>query len=185
VPEIRPADDAYYETRIPLMSQGDIFNDVPLAYPVPTEIVEAETSGGVRHFLAGPLEIGRAMLITPTCSMRAQRDPGKYAHPVRTLVPLLPTEFLIEQGLLDASKLGLARKYDGLINYMYVPPHERSGQPESMALLYMPVTLHHDMIDGQRATQLAVEGARQLHRKLVWFFTSWLEPRATFEPALD
>jgi hypothetical protein len=91
VPEIRPADAAYYETRIPLLSQGDIFRDVPLAYPVPGQIVEAETtSGGVRHFLAGPLEIGTAMLITPTCSMRAQREPGKYAHPVRTLVPIMP-----------------------------------------------------------------------------------------------
>jgi hypothetical protein len=185
VPEVRPDDAAYYETRIPLLSQGDIFRDVPLAYPVPTEIVEAETSGGVRHFLAGPLETGPAMLITPTCSMRAQREPGKYAHPVRTLVPILPIEWLLKQELLDASKLGLARKYDGLINYMYLPPHEASALPESLALLYMPVTMHHDMIDGQRTTQLAVEGARQLHRKLVWFETSWQEPRATFEPAPD
>jgi hypothetical protein len=86
---------------------------------------------------------------------------------------------------LDASKLGLARKYDSLINYMYLPADVANGQPESMAFLYMPVTMHHDMIDGQRTTQLTVEGARQLHRKLVWFQTSWLEPRATFEPALD
>jgi hypothetical protein len=68
---------------------------------------------------------------------------------------------------------------------MYLPPHDASGQPESLALLYMPVTMHHDIIDGQRTTQLAVEGGRQLHRKLVWFQTSWQEPRATFDPALD
>jgi hypothetical protein len=181
----RPVDNASYETRIPLLSQGDIFTDVPLAYPVPTQIVEEETSGGVRHFLAGPLEIGRALLITPTCSMRAQGDPGKYAHPVRTLVPTLATDVLLERGLLNEGKLGLIRKYDGLIKYMYLPPHEPSGQRESMALLYMPVTLRYDMIDGQRAIQLAVEGPRQLQRKLVWFHTSWLEPRATFEPTLD
>ena len=185
MPEIRPDDAAYYETRIPLLSQGDIFRDVPLAYPVPGQVVEAETSAGARHFLAGPLEFGPAMLITPTCSMRAQRDPGKYAHPVRTLVPLLATEWLLAHGFIDDSKLGLARKYDALINYMYLPPHEPSGQLEGLALLYMPVTMHHDIIDGQRTTQLAVEGARQLHRKLVWFETSWQEPRATFEPALD
>jgi len=185
VPEIRPADAAYYEIRIPLLSQGDIFREVPLAYPVPGQIVEEQTSGGVRHFLAGPLEIGPAMLITPTCSMRAQKEPGKYAHPVRTLVPIMPIEWLLEKGLLDESKLGLARKYDGLINYMYLPQHDASGLPESLALLYMPVTMHHDIIDGLRTTQLAVEGARQLHRKLVWFETSWQEPRATFDPALD
>jgi hypothetical protein len=95
-----------------------------------------------------------------------------------------PTSFSSEGYSMEASS-DLARKYDGLINYMYLPPHEPSGQPESMALLYMSITLHHDMIDGQRTTQLAVEGARQLHRKLVWFNTSWLEPRATFVPALD
>jgi hypothetical protein len=183
--EIRPDDAAYYETRIELLSQGDIFADVPLAYPVPGDIVEAETSAGVRHFLAGPLHTAPAMLITPTCSMRAQRDPGHYAHPVRTLVPILPLQWLLQKGYVDDAKVGLARKYDHLINYMYLPPHEKSGLPESLALLYMPVTMHHDLIDGQRSTQLAVEAARQLHRKLVWFETSWLEPRSTFEPALD
>jgi len=185
VREVRPDDAAYYETRIPLFSQGDIFREVPLAYPVPGQIVEADTSGGVRHFLAGPFEIGMAMLITPTCSMRAQKEPGKYAHPVRTLIPILSLERLVGQGVLDASKVGLAQKYDGLINYMYLPPHDAGGLPESLALLYMPVTMHHDIIDGQRTTQLALEGARQLHRKLVWFETSWQEPRATFDPALD
>ncbi len=185
--EERPDDTAYYETRRSLLSQGDIFRDVPLAYPVPGEIVEDDESfsGGTRHFLAGPLETGFAILTTPTCSMRAQRAPDVYAHPVRTLVPLMPTERLVGEGLLDAAKMGLVRKYDGLINYMYLPPHQESGLPESLALLYMPVTMHHDIIDGQRVTQLAVEGARQLHRKLVWFSSSWQEPRSTFEPALD
>ena len=117
--------------------------------------------------------------------MRAQKEPEKYAHPVRTLVPILPMARLVKQGLLDASKVGLAEKYDGLINYMYLPRHDPTGMPDSMALLYMPVTMHHDIIDGQRTTQLGVDAARQLHRKLVWFQTSWLEPRATFEPALD
>jgi hypothetical protein len=186
VREERPDDSAYYETRLPLLSQGDIFRDVPLAYPVPGEIVEEENfSGGSRHFLSGPLETGFAMLTTPTCSMRAQGAPHVYAHPVRTLVPLMPTERLVGEGLLDAAKLGLVRKYDGLINYMYLPPHQESGLPESLALLYMPVTMHHDIIDGQREAQLAREGARQLHRKLVWFNSSWQEPRSTFDPPLD
>lgn len=175
MPEAHPNDNTYYETRLPLLSQGDIFRDIPLAYPVPGEIIEDDENlgAGARHFLAGPLETGFAMLTTPTCSMRAQRTPGAYAHPVRTLVPLMPVGRLVEEGLVDAAKLGLVRKYDGLINYMYLPPHPESDLPESLALLYMPVTMHHDMTDGQRVTQLAVEGARQLHRKLVWFCSSW------------
>ena len=185
--EERPADDQYYETRIPLLSQGDLFRDVPLAYPVPGAIVEDESDLGFgsRHFLAGPLETGFAVLTTPTCSMRAQGAPDRYAHPVRTLVPLMPIERLVDDGLVDSAKLGLVRKYDGMINYMYLPAHVPSGLPESMALLYMPVTMHHDIIDGQRTTQLAVEGAQQFQRKLVWFCSSWQEPRSTFEPPLD
>jgi hypothetical protein len=49
----------------------------------------------------------------------------------------------------------------------------------------MPVTLHHEFLEGQRVTQLAVEGARQLQSKLVWFASSLKLDRATFEPPLD
>jgi len=185
--EHRPDDADYYENRLQLFSQGDIFHDVPLAYPLPAdEIVEDEDeSYGNRRFLSGPFEVGLAMLVTPTCSMRAQGAPDRYAHPVRTLVPLRPFEDLVEAGLLDDSKSGLARKRDSLINYMYLPESEELGLSESLALLYMPVTLHHEFLEGQRVTQLAVEGARQLHRKLVWFSSSLLLDRATFEPPLD
>jgi hypothetical protein len=122
---------------------------------------------GRRRFLSGPFEVGLAMLVTPTCSMRAQGTPDRYAHPVRTLVSLRPFEELVEAGLLDDSKAGLARKRDGLINYMYLPASKELGLPETLALLYMPVTLHHEFLDGQRVTQLTVDGARQLQSKLV------------------
>jgi hypothetical protein len=85
--------------------------------------------------------------------------------------------------------VGLVRKYDSLINYMYVPPAEfpetEFALPESVAPLYMPVTLHHDLVEGNRVTQLAQEGAKQLMRKLVWLTSGWLEPRDFFEPPLD
>src|SRR2546430_347063 len=116
--ESRPTEDSYYEGRIPLLSQGDIFRDVPLAYPSPArEIVEEEQDLVGRRFLSGPFEVGTAMLVTPTCSMRSQASPTEYAHPVRSLVPVMP----LDEGLrgelgLDDSKLGLLRKYDGLIN---------------------------------------------------------------------
>lgn len=62
---------------------------------------------------------------------------------------------------------------------MYLPRLEieslEFSMPESVALLYMPVTLHHAIIDGNRVSQLAYRGAQQLQRKLVWFVSGWLE----------
>ncbi len=49
----------------------------------------------------------------------------------------------------------------------------------------MPVTLHHDMIDGLRVTQLAREAARQLQKKLAWHATSVLLERSDFDPPMD
>lgn len=185
--EARPADADYYETRLELFSQGDIFRDVPLAYPMLAgELLESDTSAGTRRFLSGPFDVGFGMLVTPTCSMRAQGAPHEYARPVRTLVLIRPIDDDLQRQLgLDAAKLGLVRKYDRLINYMYLPVEEELGLPESLASLYMPVTLHHDFIDGQRVTQLAIEGARQLHRALAWFTTGLLESRHIFDPPMD
>lgn len=127
--EARPADADYYETRLELFSQGDIFRDVPLAYPMPAgELLESDTSAGTRRFLSGPFDVGFGMLVTPTCSMRAQGAPHEYAHPVRTLVPIRPIDDDLQRQLgLDAAKLGLVRKYDRLINYMYLPVEEELG----------------------------------------------------------
>src|SRR5260370_25957696 len=95
--EVRPEGDDYYETkRVELMSQGDIFSDVPLLYPgVGVGVIEV---AGSRHFLSGPLEPGFAMLITPTCSIHAQGSPG-YSHVVLTLVPVLSVEHLMHSTL--------------------------------------------------------------------------------------
>lgn len=94
-------------------------------------------------------------------------------------------EGLISHLGLNEEKLGFLRSYDGLINYMYLPASDGLGLREGLALLYMPITLHHDIIDGQRITQLAIEGARQLHRKLVWYTSRWLESRELFDPPMD
>ena len=185
--EPRPPDDAYFEIRSELLSQGDVFADVPLAYPMPAqEIVEQEAAGTGRRFLSGPLDFGMAMLITPTCSIRSRSGVATYAHAVRTLVPVVRLDRELKDRLsLDTGKLGLLRKYDGLINYMYLPPSKRHGVDESLAFLYMPVTVHHDMIAGQRVTQLAIEGAKQFQRKLVWFTSGYLVGRETFMPPMD
>jgi hypothetical protein len=187
----RPADTDYYDRdRVELFSQGDVFRDVPLAYPLPAdELVVEEEGGGSRRFLSGPLEFGTAMLVTPSCSLAAQRGVG-YSHPVRTLVPVLPLGDLVERGVVKEAALGDLRRFDHLINYMYLPALEvedlEFSMPESVALLYMPVTLHHAFLEGNRLSQLAYRGAQQLQRKLVWFYSGWLEDDLdVFDPPMD
>jgi hypothetical protein len=187
----RPADADYYERdRVELFSQGDLFRDVPLAYPLPAdELVVDEASGGSRRFLSGPLEFGPAMLTTPSCSLGAQGTAG-YGHPVRTLVPVLPLAELVGRSVVKETALDDLRQFDHLINYMYLPPLDveelEFSMPESVALLYMPVTLHHAFLEGQRVSQLAYRGAQQLQRKLVWFYSGWLENDIdVFDPPMD
>jgi hypothetical protein len=188
----RPADAEYYERdRVELFSQGDLFRDVPLAYPLPADelVIDEAEGGGSRRFLSGPLEFGPAMLITPSCSLGAQGTAG-YGHPVRTLVPVLPLAELIERGVVKETALDDLRRFDHLINYVYLPPLEvdelEFAMPESVALLYMPVTLHHAFLEGQRVSQLAYRGAQQLQRKLVWFYSGWLEDDLdVFDPPMD
>jgi hypothetical protein len=176
----------YFEQRTALLSQGDIFADVPLAFPSPADaVVFEETAGTGRAFLSGPLDFGPAMLVTPTCSMRSQAPERDYAHPVRTLVPLRPVAELTQLGILDVSKHRLAEMRDSLINYMYVPAAPTLGLAESLALLYMPVTLHHDMIAEMRVAQLTYDAAAQLQKKLTWFASSLLVDRADFDPPMD
>src|SRR6266508_6818532 len=120
----RPSDADYYERdRVELFSQGDVFRDVPLAYPLPADelVIDAEGGGGGRRFLSGPLEFGPAMLVTPSCSLAAQGAAG-YGHPVRSLVPIVPLEAVVAQGVIKETALSDLRRFDHLINYMYLPP---------------------------------------------------------------
>src|SRR5437899_1044687 len=117
---LRPDDVDYYEQeRIELVSQGDIFRDVPVAYPLPADGLvfddESPPEGG-RRFLSGPLTFAPAMLITPSCSLGAQGASG-YAHPVRTLVPILPLAELVEKGVVKETALAEIRRRDHLIYY--------------------------------------------------------------------
>lgn len=61
----RPANDSYYETRHELLSQGAIFRDVPLGYPLPPGQIgeDPNAPAGARQFLSGPFEVGDAMLV--------------------------------------------------------------------------------------------------------------------------
>ena len=188
----RPSDAEYYERdRVELFSQGDVFRDVPLAYPLPADelVVDDAKREDSRRFLSGPLEFGAAMLVTPSCSLGAQGAAG-YGHPVRTLVPVIPVAELVKRGVVKETALADLRRFDHLINYMYLPPLDvdelECSMPASVALLYMPVTLHHAFLEGQRVSQLAYRGAQQLQRKLVWFYSGWLEGDLdVFDPPMD
>ena len=117
--ELRPSDGAYYAERTDYARQGDVFQDVPLGYPLPAEAFDH--TAGRRKFLSGPFEPGFGMLLTPTCSFFAQGEPGRYAHPVRTLAPVLPLDELGEKGVVKQGALDDLRTHDHLVNYFYLP----------------------------------------------------------------
>jgi hypothetical protein len=141
---------------------------------------------GTRRFLSGPLEPGFAMLTTPTCSMSAQGNAAGYAHFVRTLVPIVSLAEIVEENVLNEDQLREARKHDGLLNYMYLPAHKESGMPVSLALLYITITLDHELLvaTSKRTTQLALQGAQQLQRKLVIFNANIPIDRKYFQPEM-
>jgi hypothetical protein len=195
VADHRPADDAYYElNRTDRFSQGDIFREVPLAYPTVLHELEEDDeqdpraedwlSAGRRRFLSGPLDFGPALLITPTCAMSAQGAQG-YAHPVRTLVVVRPLAILVERAFLTADQAADLRQRDAFASYMYLPATDDEELPESVALLYYPVTVHHDFLEGNRITQLGYDGARQLQRKLGIFFGGYEVDRDELDPPMD
>jgi len=183
--ERRPDDPAYYETpRTQLWAQGDIFLEVPRHYAgLSEELVILGT--GTRHFLSGPLEPGPALLVTPSCSMARSAD--AYDHKVRTLSPIVPVSDLLSLGALSEDQVRAARAHDGLINYMYLPEHPSSAFRESVALLYMPITLDHDLLDAtaRRLCQLNLEAAQQLQRKLAWYYSGIEVERSRFKPPRD
>jgi hypothetical protein len=169
----RPADDAYYvEPWSDTFLQGDLFKDVPVAIPAPPDaVVLAE---GERRFVSGPFDAGPAMLISPSCAIAAQGpnvSPGSYAHPARMLVPIRPVHELVDAGAIPEHNLGNLRA-DRLANYLYLPP--MSDMPESAALLYMPVTVHHDVIARDRFAQLTGAAFWHLRVKLMAFVGGFL-----------
>jgi hypothetical protein len=52
--------------------------------------------------------------------------------------------------------------------------------PESLALLYTPITLHHDYLEDRRIAQLSIEAAIHLKRQLTYHFGGELYSHADF-----
>jgi hypothetical protein len=165
--ERRPQDEEYYAQRTDYVRQGDIFRDIPLGYPMPPEAVDH--SEGKRKFISGPFEPGFGMLLSPTCVMRAQGASG-YAHPVRMLAPVLSLEHLLEKKVIKQAGLENLRAYDHLISYFYLPPLPEQEFPESLALLYAAITIHHDYLEERRVAQLSETGSIHLKYKLSALF---------------
>lgn len=164
----RPPDDEYYvDPWTEQMLQGDIFLNVPLGMIAPPDaIVIAE---GERRFVTGPFDAGPALLISPSCAIAAQgKDvgPGQYAHPARILVPIRPLDELVQAGAISDGNVSLFRA-DRLVNYLYLP--EGPAWPESAGLLYLPITIHHDVIAQDRSVQLTGAAFWQLRYKLIAF----------------
>ena len=180
--EERPPDDQYYTPRTDYVRQGDVFRDIPLGYPWPADAIEY--SAGSRTFLSGPFDSGFGMLLTPTCSMTAQGAPG-YAHPVRSLAPVLPLDHLVEEGAVKQGAIDDLRTHDHLINYFYLPPLPKDEMPESLALLYHSVTVHHDFLEGRRVAQLTEDAAIHLKYKLCAMTTGSLFAHANFADDID
>jgi hypothetical protein len=179
--ELRPADDAYYSERTDYVRQGDLFREVPLGYAWPADAMRHEE--GTRKFLSGPFEPGFGLLLTPTCSMTAQRAQG-YAHPIRSLAPVLPVEHLVERGAVKPGSLYDLRERDHLVNYLYLPAIESAEMPESLALLYGTITVHHDYLADRRITQLSEEAARHLKYKLTALYAGELFSHADFSDVI-
>src|SRR3954452_11941740 len=147
----RPSDHGYYvDPWSDTFLQADLFVDVPFAVPAPPDAVFI--SEGDRRFLSGPFDAGPAMLVSPSCTIAAQgAPPGTYAMPARSLIPIRPLMELQEADVITDANVANLRA-DRLRNYLYLP----AGGPlseESVALLYMPTTMHHDVIASDRRAQ--------------------------------
>jgi hypothetical protein len=168
----RPADEDYYvEPWSDTFLQGDVFKDVPIAIAAPPDaVVMAE---GERRFVSGPFDAGPAMLISPSCAIAAQgtAELGAYAHPARMLIPIRPVSDLVAGGAVGEHNLGNLRA-DRLRNYLYLPATEH--YPESAALLYLIVTMHHEVIAQDRVAQLTGAAFWHLRVKLMAFIGGFL-----------
>lgn len=178
----RPSDEEYFVAPwSESFLQGDVFKDVPVGFASPPDAVVM--ADGERRFITGPFDAGDAMLISPSCAIAAQgatAAAGMYAHPVRTLVPIRPVAELLEGGAVTEQNVALLRA-DRLVNYFYLPAF--GDRPEGAALLYMPISMHHEVISEERTAQLTGPAFWQFRVKLMLFYGSFLlDPTELGEP---
>ncbi len=87
---------------------------------------------------------------------------------MRVLAPVLPLEHLVELEAIKPGAVEDLRAYDPLVklSLLFVPTIPDDGLPESLALLYAAITVHHGYLEGRRIAQLSVPAAVHLKRQL-------------------
>jgi hypothetical protein len=93
----------------------------------------------------------------------------------------MPLARLVDEGAIKESAADDLRRYDHLVNYLFLPAIDDAGMPESVALLYAPITLHHDYLDDRRIAQLSAEASVHLKRQLALFYSGSLFSHTAFE----
>jgi len=168
----RPTDPEYYvEPDVQDRLLGDIFRDVTFDFP--GQHGHEEVYGDPRRFLARLMR-AEAMLLNPTCSMynhNAAGDDLGVAHPLRTIIPVVPLKTLIEVQVYTAGQADAIRASDENLVAMYLPAWTAKDFRESMALFYMSVTISEAILaQSVKTIQLGDEGRRQLKQKLGKFY---------------
>jgi len=158
--EPRP-EGPYFGPRGHLVSQGDIFEDVPIVVaPGPVDGEHDVTSA-------------ECMVLTASCNIDHRAD--------QLLVcPVAPMANLgLDRGIIKE-----IREYDCHHRLMYLPAED--DRPERMALIYKAQSIDRHVLEScDRQSQLTADATRQLMRKLVLFLSGNHFPRATFSLAPD
>lgn len=149
---------------------GDLFEAVPFGEQ-PTVLYSAEGGPDIGKHFVGEIAVGYGLLITPTCDMVEQRE-GGVAHPFRTLVPVVPLAFVVEQTQAVAGSEKLLRSRDALHPYMYLPALPGVLEQESVACLFRPSLVADEFlaIPPRRVAQLQPEARRHLKVKLAAYW---------------
>jgi hypothetical protein len=169
--EHRPYDEQYWTRPWSTgLFAGDLFDAVPFGEQ-PTVLYSAEDGPDIGKHFVGEIALGYGLLVTPTCDMVEQRE-GGVAHPFRTLVPVVPLPFVIEQTQAVAASEKLLRSRDTLHPYMYLPALPGVLEQESVACLFRPSLVADEFLSTppRRVAQLQPEARRHLKVKLAAYW---------------
>lgn len=167
----RPYDEQYWtQPWSTALFAGDLFEAVPFG-DQPTVLYTSEDEPNAGKHFVGEVAIGYGLLITPTCDMVEQRE-GGVAHPFRTLVPVVPLDFVIEQAPDVADNAKLLRSRDRIHPYMYLPPLPGVVDDDMVACLFRPSLVSDAFLSDppRRVAQLQAEARRHLKVKLAAYW---------------
>lgn len=180
---MRLDDDAYYEDRpVTHTAQGDLYDRVPFAYATVPAVGDRPRGARKRPTddlpvaTVAPLET-TGVVCSYTCGFLAQ-PPGTegYAHPFRTVAPILPLRDLLRMGM-KANELRKIREYGGVNGFMYLPvlgddEEDDEWRGAGAALLYRPTLVSQGLLDQrERVARLSEPAQRILIARLIQIFS--------------